>query len=916
MIDPIANNNNLHPDIFPYLEFSKSHGYVLRITGASGKRSEVIVDGYDSLKLQGRFYPSGQAMTYRLQNIASCAIKDKEAEKSFRQYLERLERVGDDEASVIRHYREYFLGIIEALEQPEVQQETEGAEFDLKKLMKERFGQVFELAERHKDGLLTRYLLGKPLREVAELDEEPILLLSRSNYSQKQAIEKALTEELSVIEGPPGTGKTTTILSIIANMVSRGKRVVIVSKNNSAIDNIREELDQTGLPGFYLRLGNREIMRELQDSIADNIKNLFLAIDAIPDEEVCGIYQEMSELYKRLKTMESELNELIGKKNHLQEDRNSRRHLEKRREAYGHEADHIKRISKIKDIESLRTELDRVTMVLQRLDYQRRYGLLDMIRNLLIWHMGKKTFLSEGTKLQMELEDRYLSEEIKVLEAELKDARLEERQKELADLYEGSYIDLSKNVLKAVLKGYYSSKALRDDARSVISDGEQDLYKRHRREIRAIFPVILTTADAFLYNFSDLLKYDDKIDCIIMDEASQCDLLTGLPILQMAKSCVIVGDQKQLAAVTKPVGAALPKIDSDRDQFTQTLLGSVQKVWELEPTLLREHYRCDYSIINFCNKYYYDGELIIYTEADPEAMQLIPVEQGVYMVADLDGYYNLREIAAIEGIAEGRLDKACVITPFKLQGEKLRQHFGCDKETCGTIHTFQGRGQDTVYFSTVMNRSKAADAHIKGDHCLFTKELINVAVSRAKKHFILVSDATYMHDSNAELRDLIDYIRSYGAEIPDKTVCLFDGLYKKMKAYVPHDGLDNVFEETIYGFISQYCETHRGFYCEAKHPLCHFVTDGTYLREHPDIRSFVLHKNTHVDFMICNRSANPVLAIELDGMHHSEDAQQERDRKKDEALSHMGIPILRISSKAALTGEELERLLDGYLMCS
>ena len=83
MIDPIDNKNNLQFDIFPYLEFSKAHGYVLCITGISGKRSEVIVDGYDSLKLQGRFYPSGQAMTYRLQNIASCAFKDKEAESHF-----------------------------------------------------------------------------------------------------------------------------------------------------------------------------------------------------------------------------------------------------------------------------------------------------------------------------------------------------------------------------------------------------------------------------------------------------------------------------------------------------------------------------------------------------------------------------------------------------------------------------------------------------------------------------------------------------------------------------------------------------------------------------------------------------------------------------------------------------------------
>lgn len=54
------------------------------------------------------------------------------------------------------------------------------------------------------------------------------------NISQKQAVDKALENNLSIIEGPPGTGKTQTILNIIANAVIRGESVAVVSSNNSA----------------------------------------------------------------------------------------------------------------------------------------------------------------------------------------------------------------------------------------------------------------------------------------------------------------------------------------------------------------------------------------------------------------------------------------------------------------------------------------------------------------------------------------------------------------------------------------------------------------------------------------------------------------------------------------------------------
>ena len=52
---------------------------------------------------------------------------------------------------------------------------------------------------------------------------------------------------------PPGTGKTQTILNIIANILVRGKTVQVVSNNNSAIVNVLEKLSKYDM-GFIVAL--------------------------------------------------------------------------------------------------------------------------------------------------------------------------------------------------------------------------------------------------------------------------------------------------------------------------------------------------------------------------------------------------------------------------------------------------------------------------------------------------------------------------------------------------------------------------------------------------------------------------------------------------------------------------------------
>nr|WP_269438043.1 AAA domain-containing protein [Phosphitispora fastidiosa] len=78
------------------------------------------------------------------------------------------------------------------------------------------------------------------------------------NLSQKSAAEKALTEQISVIEGPPGTGKTQTILNIIANAIINEKTIAVVSNNNAATANVLEKLQTYGADFIAAYLGNTE----------------------------------------------------------------------------------------------------------------------------------------------------------------------------------------------------------------------------------------------------------------------------------------------------------------------------------------------------------------------------------------------------------------------------------------------------------------------------------------------------------------------------------------------------------------------------------------------------------------------------------------------------------------------------------
>lgn len=68
------------------------------------------------------------------------------------------------------------------------------------------------------------------------------------NESQREAVRMALgSRDFHLVHGPPGTGKTTTLIEVVRQCVSRGESVLVTAASNTAVDNVLEFLVENGV---------------------------------------------------------------------------------------------------------------------------------------------------------------------------------------------------------------------------------------------------------------------------------------------------------------------------------------------------------------------------------------------------------------------------------------------------------------------------------------------------------------------------------------------------------------------------------------------------------------------------------------------------------------------------------------------
>lgn len=729
------------------------------------------------------------------------------------------------------------------------------------------------------------------------------------NSSQKKAVENALRNQVSIIQGPPGTGKTQTILNIIANLLIQGKTILVVSNNNSATANVKEKLAKYGIDFIVATLGSHDnketFIKEGQPPIPENVKDW-----GIEEEEKTVVEKEIQRI-------SLQLDKVFDLKN---QQATSRLELENLKLEWTH----FKSNHNISDgtfylkrsLSSIR--LTKMWVKLQefadtRDDNSKSFWqwLKWLWTSLLIryWlHLKSKFDKHHLDELIIELQALYYMKRIEELEQELRQIEDELQLHDNKTLMD-SLSDHSMMILKNTLHARYSGRMRREFT-------DADTLSTQAEEVLKEYPVITSTT----FSARSSLGGNTIYDYVIMDESSQVSLETGTLALTCAKNAVIVGDTKQLPNVITnndreklKVIFGLSHIDNGYDSANHSFLESVSiMIKDVPQTLLREHYRCNSRIINFCNQKFYGGNLLIMKEDETNknvlaAYKTVKGNHAANMT-------NLREIEVIkqEVIPELKdicLDEIGIITPYNNQVNAIRQQLP-DIEV-GTVHKFQGREKDVIIMSVVSNQ---INDFIDDPH------LINVAVSRAKKKFYLVVTGNEQ-EKTSNIKDLIDYIDYNNCKVVDsKVFSIFDYLYSqytdmRIAFLESHPKISEYASENIaYSLIKSILESDRKYSC--LHVLCHIPLRSIFRQTDlmsEEERIYAGNFNTHVDFLIINRATKqPLLGIEIDGYayHHKGTVQSSRDALKDHIFKSYHLQLLRLSTKGANEEEKVKERLD------
>ncbi len=310
----------------------------------------------------------------------------------------------------------------------------------------------------------------------------------------------------------------------------------------------------------------------------------------------------------------------------------------------------------------------------------------------------------------------------------------------------------------------------------------------------------------------------DYIDLLIFDEAGQCSPEIAAPQFSLAKKAIVVGDECQIPPVYSLDSVMDMKLalkhnvinnERDFDEFVESGLscskGSVmtaakksckyKKNNNIRGLLLCEHRRCYDEIINYCNELVYDGLLTPMRNND----ELIAGKERILDQKRYPsmGYHNISssnstkigssrvnetEASKIVEWLKTNYNEICrlykkenpnidsknilsIITPFAAQASTIYKYLKTELGqlandiTVGTVHTFQGAERNIIIFSTVYGKNE------DGFFIDNNRNLMNVAVSRAKDAFWVFGDIEFLKSKSSDTASGLLYEKVSGNSI-------------------------------------------------------------------------------------------------------------------------------------------------------
>jgi ATP-dependent RNA/DNA helicase IGHMBP2 len=155
------------------------------------------------------------------------------------------------------------------------------------------------LAEKNEEGRLVNILTGE--KPPTFQNNLPAVTVAGLNESQQAAVNRILSaNELAIVHGPPGTGKTTTLVQAVKYLLQQDRQqILVVAPSNAAVDWLTEKLSDEGLN--VLRVGNPARVSERLLSLTLDQKMMehphMSAVKKLKKQ--AASYRDMAHKYKR-----------------------------------------------------------------------------------------------------------------------------------------------------------------------------------------------------------------------------------------------------------------------------------------------------------------------------------------------------------------------------------------------------------------------------------------------------------------------------------------------------------------------------------------------------------------------------------------------------------------------------------------
>ena len=636
-----------------------------------------------------------------------------------------------------------------------------------------------------------------------------------SNLSQDRAAGDAFGQTVTVVTGPPGTGKSQVLVNVVATALQRGETVLVASRNNQAVDVVLKRIAEQSPIAEPLRTGNRRYHQELQRTIKDTLAQRTTWPRELQqlDEDWTALSRELLEIHevrhKRL-ALEAELAQLDS----------SRMVLERALPS---------EILQIADVEASRAALAA---------WERAHaGLLNAQRSCwpcVLFSVGSRKIELQARTSQFL--DTLPQPAHQMVSEDPLNVDVERWRRLFKQVVEHrmvtSYFQAAESQLKALPSDLALERRL-SELQPQRKEVGRKLFKRSWWRLHQSAPHEIRTATAnYASNTARGLDLIPKVlkmfpvwglttlsvrkclplrpglfDLVVIDEASQCDIASALPLLFRAKRALIIGDPMQLRHITRikrtkdealALNASLkPHEHHSFNARQRSLFDLGNRLVNERPVFLNQHFRSRPDIISFSNTQFYGSKMVAMRPESGLPAMIWQDTPGQFGRLKGKSALNRPEAEQVASLVQQNAKhwarkgwSVGVVTPFRAQKDLIGRLIKANDEeelTIDTAHRFQGDERDVMLLSPVVS---AAMPELLGQFSA-DQNLLNVALTRAREQVIVVGDRTACMESGGLLGDLASYIedlmqrcfRSPGERR------LFDGLVKAGIEVIPSHGV-------------------------------------------------------------------------------------------------------------------------------